>query len=468
MRQIHRQVNVKLFSSYLHMGRNLKMVDNIKPSCQGYRTCHLKLHTMVCHRMKLYPVLHIHYNVEEEDGFEMVLVRAPPGAAESTAPGQIEWEKTVGSQVTAGEVVCRIRFKEERSLDIKTPVTGIVAVRRKNEGDTVAHGDELFKIRLDVSARVNTKKKRKKNKTKDYYEEEEEIVGRSGSLVKSGLKSSFLGSRTSESGGVDPYKPDTPSIEVQKIQSSTPEIQKTIATGNNMDPYKRDTAPFQSGMGLIPNACSKTVVYPISQLMTTINEVNMQDTIEFINKYSGVYEVQYGNKPCLRSIYIKTAAHALKLNKQLNIKLVNDERVESKELEITVAIRHLKVLVFHTVKNVEKMSYVDITRLIVEIEKQIAAGTYKSHKGERGFTISPEWEIGSIVGTPTHSKTCTLGIHSIVKRPIFEENRIVAYPMMYVSLTYDKKFIDDENAIEYLKKFKESMEDPRHILVHSS
>ncbi|XP_014293845.1 dihydrolipoyllysine-residue succinyltransferase component of 2-oxoglutarate dehydrogenase complex, mitochondrial isoform X2 [Halyomorpha halys] len=422
---------------------------------------------MVCYGVKFHHVMgESHYTIEEEDGFQLVRVRAPPGAAESTAPGHIEWEKTVGSHVTTGDVVCRIRFKEDRSLEIKTPVTGIVAVRRKNEGDIVAHGDELFKVRLDAGSLESKKKRKVAKMSKDYYEEEAEIVGKRASQDKSGkdVKSSFIGSsshnqekyRKEIQGSIDPSN-DKYIVSQAKQGSETGDV--------DTDRYRSDN--LQSRVGLIPNPYSQPVVAPISHLMTTINEVNMEDTINFINKYSGYYEVKYGNKPDMRSMYVKAAAHALKLNRELNVKMVNDERTETPEIEITVAIRHLKVIVFHTVKNVDKMSYVEIGRLIFEIEKQIAAGTYKTQKGERGFTLSPEWEIGSVVGTPSHSKTCTLGLHSIIKRPIFEENRIVAYPMMYVSLTYDKNLIDDEKAVEFLKRFKESMEDPRHILVHS-
>ena len=79
---------------------------------------------------------------------------------------------------------------------------------------------------------------------------------------------------------------------------------------------------------------------------------------------------------------------------------------------------------FHTMKNIDKMSYIDISIMIHDIEKQVSAGTYESEKGERGFTVSTEWESGSIVGTPSYSKTCTLGLHSIITRPVFKANKV--------------------------------------------
>ena len=203
-------------------------------------------------------------------------------------------------------------------------------------------------------------------------------------------------------------------------------------------------------------------------MLTTFNEIDMTNLMAMRADYKDVFLEKHGVKLGFMSCFIKAASKALKAEPAVNAIIDGDEIVYRNYVDVSIAVSAPKGLVVPVLRDVDTMSFADVEGTIAMYGKKAREGTLGIDEMTGGtFTISNGGVFGSLNGTPIINppQSAILGMHSIVKRPVVVNGEILARPMMNVALTYDHRLVDGREAVTFLKSIKESVEDPRRLLL---
>jgi 2-oxoglutarate dehydrogenase E2 component (dihydrolipoamide succinyltransferase) len=205
-------------------------------------------------------------------------------------------------------------------------------------------------------------------------------------------------------------------------------------------------------------------------MLTTFNEIDMSNVMQMRTEYKDAFLERHGVKLGFMSTFVTAAAKALQEEPSVNAIIDGDEIVYRNYVDISVAVSAPKGLVVPVLRNCEKMSFADVEGSIAAFGKKARAGSLSIDEMAGGtFTISNGGVFGSLTGTPIINppQSAILGMHSIVWRPVCvgPDHAIVARPMMNVALTYDHRLVDGREAVTFLKSIKESVEDPRRMML---
>ena len=204
-------------------------------------------------------------------------------------------------------------------------------------------------------------------------------------------------------------------------------------------------------------------------MLTTFNEVDMSAVINIRNEFKDDFVKNHNIKLGFMSFFVKASIISLEEFPAVNAEIVNDEIVYKNYYNIGVAVGTPQGLVVPVLKNAQEKN-------IAQIESEIANFANKARQGKLlpsdlnagTFTISNGGIYGSLMSTPilNRPQSGILGMHKIQKRPVAINDKIEIRPMMYLALSYDHRIIDGREAVSFLIRIKESIEDPRRILLN--
>lgn len=204
-------------------------------------------------------------------------------------------------------------------------------------------------------------------------------------------------------------------------------------------------------------------------MLTTFNDVDMTAVIEARNKYKDLFEKKHGIRLGFMGFFAKAACLALKDVPSVNAQIEGDEIVYHNYADISVAVSAPNGLVVPVIRNAETLSFAGIEKTIADFGKRAKDGTLKMDEMMGGtFTISNGGVFGSLMSTPIINppQSAVLGLHRIDQRPVVMPNgEIKARPMMYLALSYDHRLIDGREAVTFLVRIKEAIEDPTRLLI---
>jgi 2-oxoglutarate dehydrogenase E2 component (dihydrolipoamide succinyltransferase) len=203
-------------------------------------------------------------------------------------------------------------------------------------------------------------------------------------------------------------------------------------------------------------------------LLTTFNEVDMTEMMELRKRHQDAFVKKYGIKLGFMSFFVKAAVEALKLIPQINAEIRGNEIIYKHYYDIGVAVGGGKGLVVPVLRNVESLGFAQVELAIADLAKRAQANTLKLEELQGGtFTISNGGVYGSLLSTPIVNppQSGVLGMHAIQDRPVARDGQVVIRPMMYVALTYDHRIVDGREAVTFLKRIKDALEDPARILL---
>ncbi|MGE0283778.1 MAG: 2-oxoglutarate dehydrogenase complex dihydrolipoyllysine-residue succinyltransferase [Rhizobiaceae bacterium] len=203
-------------------------------------------------------------------------------------------------------------------------------------------------------------------------------------------------------------------------------------------------------------------------MLTTFNEVDMKAVMDLRNKYKDVFEKKHGVKLGFMGFFTKAVTHALKEIPAVNAEIDGTDIIYKNYAHIGVAVGTDKGLVVPVVRNADQMS-------IAEIEKEIGRLGIAARDGKLSiadmqggtFTISNGGVYGSLMSTPILNapQSGILGMHKIQERPMAIGGQVVIRPMMYLALSYDHRIVDGKEAVTFLVRVKESLEDPERLVL---
>jgi 2-oxoglutarate dehydrogenase E2 component (dihydrolipoamide succinyltransferase) len=203
-------------------------------------------------------------------------------------------------------------------------------------------------------------------------------------------------------------------------------------------------------------------------LLTTCNDVDMAAVIDARARYKDLFEKKHGIRLGFMGFFVKAVALGAKDVPSVNASIEGDEIVYRDYLDVSVAVSAPKGLVVPVVRNAHAMSFAEIEKAIAEFGKRAKEGTLTAAEMQGGtFTISNGGVFGSLLSTPIINppQSAVLGMHRIEERPVVKDGQIVARPMMYLALSYDHRLVDGREAVTFLVRVKEAIEDPTRLLI---
>ena len=203
-------------------------------------------------------------------------------------------------------------------------------------------------------------------------------------------------------------------------------------------------------------------------LLTTFNEVDMSAVMALRARYKDSFLKKHGVKLGFMSFFVKAAVEALKEIPQVNAEFREPHIVYRDYCDIGIAVGGGKGLVVPVIRNAETLGFADIESTIADFAVRAADNKIKLEELQGGtFTISNGGVYGSLLSTPIINppQSGILGLHAIQERPVAHEGQVVIRPMMYMALSYDHRLVDGREAVTFLRRIKETMEDPSRLLL---
>ena len=205
-------------------------------------------------------------------------------------------------------------------------------------------------------------------------------------------------------------------------------------------------------------------------MLTTFNEVDMTNIMELRKKYQDSFVEKHGTKLGFMSFFVKAAVAALKEIPAVNASIEGDDIIFKKYYHIGVAVGTKTGLVVPNVRNADQLGFADIEKEIANLGKKARDGKLSMEELTGGtFSITNGGIYGSLMSTPIINppQTAILGMHAIKERPSVVNGQVVARPMMYLALSYDHRLIDGGEAVTFLVRIKEAIENPERLLIEA-
>lgn len=203
-------------------------------------------------------------------------------------------------------------------------------------------------------------------------------------------------------------------------------------------------------------------------MLTTFNEIDMSAVMDLRKRRNDTFEKRHGIKVGFMSFFTKAVIGALKAFPPLNAEIQGDEIVLKHYYDIGIAVGAEEGLVVPVLRNADRLSFAAIERAIKELSQKVQKGTLSVDDLRGGtFTITNGGVFGSLLSTPILNppQVAILGMHKIEERPIALNGQVVIRPMMYIALSYDHRIVDGREAVQFLVKVKELVEDPESLLL---
>lgn len=206
-----------------------------------------------------------------------------------------------------------------------------------------------------------------------------------------------------------------------------------------------------------------------SAMLTTFNEVNMQNVIDLRNQYKTRFEQKHAVKLGFMSFFVKASIEALKRFPAINASIDDNDIIYHGYYDLGIAVSTPRGLIVPVLHDADQLDFAGIEKSISEYGEKARAGTltYDDLKGGT-FTITNGGVFGSMLSTPILNppQCAILGMHAIKERAVVENGQIVIRPIMYLALSYDHRLVDGREAVQFLVTIKECLEAPAHLLLN--
>ncbi|XP_042383934.1 dihydrolipoyllysine-residue succinyltransferase component of 2-oxoglutarate dehydrogenase complex 2, mitochondrial-like isoform X1 [Zingiber officinale] len=365
-----------------------------------------------------------------------------PFMGESITDGTLaNFLKKPGDRVEVDEPIAQIET-DKVTIDVASPEAGVIQKFIAKEGDTVTPGTKVAVI--SKSAPTDT-----------HVAPSDEIAGKDTSPAVPVEKN--IDAQVPKVEAPIKEKPKVPSPPSPKISPSEPQLPPKERERRVPMPRlrKRVATRLKDSQNTFA-------------LLTTFNEVDMTNLMKLRSEYKDAFLEKHGVKLGLMSGFIKAAVSGLQNQPVINAVIDGDDIIYRDYIDISIAVGTPKGLVVPVIRNADRMNFAEIEKEINTLAKKANNGTISIDEMAGGtFTISNGGVYGSLLSTPIINppQSAILGMHSIVPRPMVVDGSIVSRPMMYIALTYDHRLIDGREAVFFVRRIKDVVEDPRRLLL---
>lgn len=390
--------------------------------------------------------------------------------AESITEGTLkQWSKQVGDYVEQDEEIATIET-DKIDVSVNAPEAGTLKELLVKEEDTVTVGQELAKLELGGEPSGSKKEEAKEEPKEPAPKEQETSSQPEGGQEQPTPQEDKPQPPKEESKPEPPKQESKPQPPPQKKQETPKEAEQSKkvegAVGN------REERRVKMNRMRLRIAERLKQSQNTAASLTTFNEVDMSSLMEFRKLYKDEILKKTGVKLGFMSAFSRACVLAMKEIPAVNASIEGpkggDTIVYRDYVDISVAVATEKGLVTPVVRNAESMDLVGIEKAIADLGKKARDNKLTIEDMAGGtFTISNGGVFGSLMGTPIINlpQTAVLGLHAIKQKPVAIDGKVEIRPMMYLALTYDHRLLDGREAVTFLVKVKEYIEDPRRMLL---
>jgi 2-oxoglutarate dehydrogenase E2 component (dihydrolipoamide succinyltransferase) len=429
----------------------------------------------------------------------MIIEVKVPSVGESVTSGVVSaWHKKSGEFVNEGEPLFALET-DKVSTDIVAEKSGVLETK-VSEGQEVKIGEVIAVI--DDSKQTSQEKKEEKPEEK---KKEPEPAKKAAPVAAGDLSAEALTKASDRGSSAAATKPEstTPAtalspavrriieeekLEPQKIRGSADggrltkaDVLKALENRGKAEPSERGTAAssptvqakaedrvVRKKMSPLRRKIAQQLVMAqhTAAILTTFNECDMSTVQELRRSKQDEFTKKHGTKLGLMSFFVKAAVEALKAVPVVNGRIDGDDFIQNNFYDIGVAVGTERGLVVPVVRDADKKSFADLERDIAGYAERAREGKLKLEDLQGGtFTITNGGVYGSLFATPILNppQSGILGMHKIMPRPMAIDGKVEVRPMMYLALSYDHRAIDGKEAVTFLIKVKECIEDPKKL-----
>uniref|UniRef100_A0A0D3F5L9 dihydrolipoyllysine-residue succinyltransferase n=3 Tax=Oryza TaxID=4527 RepID=A0A0D3F5L9_9ORYZ len=311
----------------------------------------------------------------------------------------------------------------------------------------------------------------------------EKFVASEGGIVTPGVKVAIISKSAAQSKTHTQSSEDTsqkhsttpPSTKENKVEAKPPKVESSTTHESKLTSSSEPQLPPKERERRVPMPrLRKRITNRLKDsqntfaMLTTFNEVDMTNLMKLRSDYKDQFVEKHGVKLGLMSCFVKAAVSALQNEPIVNAVIDGDDIIYREYIDISVAIGTSKGLVVPVIRDIDAMNFADIEKGINNLAKKATEGALSINDMAGGtFTISNGGVYGSLISTPiiNSPQSSILGMHSIVQRLVVVNGSVLARPMMYLALMYDHRLIDGREAVLFLRRIKDVVEDPRRLLL---
>ena len=406
-----------------------------------------------------------------------------PTLGESVTEATIgQWFKKVGDAVAADEPLVELET-DKVTVEVPAPAAGKLTEITAKEGETVELNALLGMIAEGEGGAAAPAAKAEEPKAEDMPKP-----------APSGSQTVSRGMEDARSGDM-PAAPSAAKLMAEKgldaSQVSGSGKRGQVLKGDVLDAINKGTGSSQASAPAAARAPSsgedevreervkmtrlrQTIARRLKDaqntaaMLTTFNEVDMTATMELRKKYKDIFEKKHGVKLGFMGFFAKAVTHALKEIPAVNAEIDGTDIIYKNYAHIGVAVGTDKGLVVPVVRDADKMGIAEVEKEIGRLGKLARDGQLSLADMQGGtFTISNGGVYGSLMSTPILNapQSGILGMHKIQDRPMAIGGQVVIRPMMYLALSYDHRIVDGKEAVTFLVRVKESLEDPQRLIL---
>ncbi|MCJ1477149.1 2-oxoglutarate dehydrogenase complex E2 component [Lambiella insularis] len=410
--------------------------------------------------------------------------------AESISEGTLkQWSKQVGDYVEQDEEIATIET-DKIDVAVNAPEAGTIKEYLVNEEDTVTVGQDIVKMELGGEPEGGKKESGAQEPKSPASDAQETSSAPDPSKEKTDPKHG-------QASPTPPSPEETEKPSSQEAEKPSASKQETPRKEPKPSPSKQNSSPKSSSSSAEPkgdinnapfgnrderrvkmNRMRLRIAERLKQSqntaasLTTFNEVDMSSLMEFRKLYKDDVLKKTGVKFGFMSAFSRACILAMKDIPAVNASIEGpgggDTIVYRDYVDLSVAVATEKGLVTPIVRNIESMDLIGIEKAIADLGRKARDGKLTIEDMAGGtFTISNGGVFGSLMGTPIINlpQTAVLGLHAIKDKPVSVSGKVEIRPMMYLALTYDHRLLDGREAVTFLVRVKEYIEDPRRMLL---
>lgn len=383
------------------------------------------------------------------------------------------WLKREGESVSADEPVVEIET-DKATLEVPAPSSGVLSKILKQPGDSASIGEVIAHIEVGAEAAPEQSKRDasaaepEPSQAEEVASEAEVIMPAAQRLIDAhGLDASDI--KGSGPGGRVLKEDVQRYLDAKQAKPTAPKADAEAPKADRRPPAaerQEEAVP----MSPLRRTIARRLVeaQQTAALLTTFNEIDMSQVIALRNAYKEPFEKAYGIRLGFMSFFVKAAIDALKRIPAINAEIRDHHIIYKNYYDIAVAVSSPKGLVTPVIRNAERLSFAEIEQAIADFGKRAQTGKLTPEELSGGtFTISNGGVFGSLMSTPIVNppQSGVLGMHAIQERPVAVDGQVVIRPMMYVALTYDHRIVDGREAVTFLRRIKEVIENPARMLL---
>jgi 2-oxoglutarate dehydrogenase E2 component (dihydrolipoamide succinyltransferase) len=431
-----------------------------------------------------------------------VEVRVPPLGESVTEATVASWLKQVGDVVEAGEPLVELET-DKVNVDVAAERSGVLAQIVHAAGDTVHPGDILATVSESGGA------------TETDGQVSAQANGQAVAAVSTADAAASSVSATSTSSGVSAAqdRPHASPVARRMADEHGLDLGQVAGSGTAGRVTREDVEQFlatqraatpapgsgQASAPTTPSALATSAPSPATRpadprgeermrmsrrrqtiamrlleaqrtaaMLTTFNEVDMSAVMALRGQRREAFQQRHGIGLGFMSFFTKAAVAALKAFPNVNAEIQGDEVVRKRYYDVGIAVAAPEGLVVPIVRDADRKSFAEIERAISQLAEKARSNTLTLDDLRGGtFTITNGGVFGSLLSTPILSppQVGILGMHTIKQRPIAVNGEVVIRPMMYLALSYDHRLVDGQEAVQFLVRIKDLIEDPTALLL---